>query len=248
MGRVVFNHKKGNLQMTQPQDSDSDSGVQVQPAPKISANSSDKQSSQASVATEEKFSKSEVLELIRSETAKAFQSGKDKRFKVLDQLGDTVEVMSTFKQYLDAHGGDVNKASREMALDQMIASGHGNSGTITNREQDTFDEAEAREIAKTHNVDYDDPAVMEWRKGEYPSHKAARLALNKAIAGKSQSTPSPAGAGTTVFDGGGRASADTGEQLDKLYAELSNLNVDPVTNAAKRATVRTKIKELGGQL
>jgi len=234
--------------MTQPQDSDLETGTGAPPAPSISATLSDKPSSQAS-PQEEKFSKSEVLELIRSETAKAFQSGKDKRFKVLDQLGDTVEAMTTFKQYLDAHGGDVNKASREMKLDQMIASGQVSVGNARPPEQETFDVDEAREIVKAHGVDYDDPAVVAWRKTpEFPSHKAARLALISALAGKSATPPPPAGAATTVFAGGGRASADTGDQLDKLYTELSTLNADPVTNAARRATVRNKIKELGGQL
>lgn len=113
-----------------------------------------------------------------------FQSAKDRRFADVEKIAS----------YLKSAGGDVQKAAREMALDQFIeAQGRlhdASLGTVPSADNERVERMQARtaEILADAGIDSDDPGVAELAKRKVGSEaewyaQLARFTARRAKAG-----------------------------------------------------------------
>lgn len=173
------------------------------------------------------------------------RSAKDKRLRALDDLAPSIETYKKFKDYLDASGGDVAKATREMQIDQLIASG----GQVPGKDEEPGEQRMADErvtkLLEDLGLNQNDSVVLEWANKEFRSEDAAELALRRAVSkAKKQVVASTA---LPIFDGGPGAAPQTGpkqEQIDAAYAELDPLFNEPTKNAARIEAIKARIAKL----
>jgi len=216
------------------------------PTPQISQNSSDQPSSSATPFNEDALIE-KLTTRLEDVVERKLQSTKDKRFKNLEGYEEAAPTLKKFKEYLDKSGGDVDKASREMQIDQLIASrGGGGSPAPTGAQRsETVDETKVADILNEAGVKFDDPDVVAWGKKTYASagdayHSLTRLATRKL---KQAAPGNPAGA---VFDGVGNSpSTNKEERKNELYAELAATQSNPDAHEKRRKEIKAELAKLG---
>jgi hypothetical protein len=229
-------------------ESGSEQANQGVPTPKIAAVSDDKPTSNKGLSAED------IRAIVREETEKQWQSGKDKRLNKVERMPEPDELTNTVslvKKYLAATGGDEIKAAREMQIDQMIAS-RGSTGTATEVKAPRTNLAEqTADILKTAGIDPFDPEVVELSQKPYASEfewlktvtSLAVSRVNKTVA----DTPPPSG---VINDGRAKPAVvvDKEGQLNTLYAQLESLYPEYTKNQSEITRIEGRIKELGGEL
>ena len=202
---------------------------QASPKPVISATSEVQQASQATdydLLADKLATK--VLPVLAEMAKREAQSVKDKRFSAYEQDLDKL------KAYLDAAGGDTRKAAREIAVDNLLASG---SPSDPGRSSWQDWPGERDKILKGAQEDYgvklewNDPEVLAVAQGTYSSPADVVVALNKVVA-KRQKQGSVSAA-SVASEGGGSARAN--DDVDTLTKKLAELRSSPDRKAYAEA-------------
>jgi hypothetical protein len=223
-----------------------------QPTPTPSVPSGDKQTSAPEVNAEALVEQLVPLltEQLRPEWEKADQSVKDKR---IAGLTDDVERL---KVYLSASGGDVDKAVREMKVDDML-SGESQPvvGATGNEVQGAMEAISAMKLSAA-GIDFEDPGYLALV-GQYgwiqtPEHWGAVL---DAYIGTGKTKEAKQEGVTAAAVVGNIGATVVSEDADEIAAELDRLqapgpNENGVThpdNIARRKELNAKLKALTPQ-
>lgn len=233
-------------------ESGQEQGTAGVPTPEFSSPSDDKPTSDNVLG--QFLSRLEKIESEIEKSQRQSQSTKDKRISRLEKdLGDLREVLSTY----GVKGEAVDRAFERMEYDQLrqrvsdLVSGQDAGSVPPQRQATKTGTVKVSEgILAKAGISNDDPEVAEMAKREYDAPEdwflaLGELAAKRKLAGEPASTPS-----VRVNDSGGKAPVvtDRSGKLDKLYAEMSTLNRDPVTNYQKLAKVKDEIRKLGGDI
>ena len=180
--------------------------------------------------------------MIEKEVARSFQSGKDVRYSSVEKI----------HSYLEAAGGDVGKATRDMKLDEIYerldsedAAGPASQGSETNQ---AFMEARTGQLLRDAGIDFKDPDYL-MLSAQYAGRITDPnqwLAVVEGFTGtrqtnqaKQENIPGAAAAseGGTVLSAGGD------EDIESLDAELNRLIALPATaeTMAARSEIRKKL-------
>lgn len=179
-----------------------------------------------------------LASLIENTVDKRFQSGKDKRFADLEKV----------KRYLDAAGGDVSKAAREMQVDEILSQqASGQAGGTANRETPEQVQQkvalEVGELLTEAGIPYADPEYVALTQKNYPSPAHFQKDVTRLIAKRAKQGANP-GVAAAAGDGGG-GTPGAGPDLDKLYAQLNE--AQRTSNHAERQRLSELIRQKGGR-
>jgi hypothetical protein len=238
-------NKKEDFMADEATESGSEQAVQGVPTPTIASTSNDKPTSENGLDVVLKR-----LEKLEREG----QSRHDKRVNRLERDIDSLrETLSTY----GVKGPEVDAALGRMEYDDLkqqvreLASSNGTGTTEKPKAPQSNLAEQTADILKTAGIDPFDPEVVELSQKPYASEfewlkTVTSLAVsraNKTVA----DTPPPSG---VINDGRAKPAVvvDKEGQLNTLYARLEELSSNPVTNAIERASVKAKIRELGGEL
>src|SRR5262245_13804097 len=139
-----------------------EAGTQVTPTPAVSSPSAGQPpSSPANLPeiTDALIDKLMAHPKFAGQLTRTVQSVKDKRF----------DQMERFKTYLDANGGDLQKAKREMVLDEMVSnyepepSGNGQPAQSST----TSLQSQTKELLDQFGIPDDDPELVAMAKNPY---------------------------------------------------------------------------------
>jgi len=160
--------------------------------------------------------KEALLPEIRQLVERQGQSLKDRRIAGIER------DLQTLKQYLDGSGGDINRAARELAIDELLSQGAeqtANQGKVGEDWQagvlKILEEAEKTAGVK---ISLDDPELVAAARGQYASWAEAYAAVNRVVLRRAKGVP--AGVVPTEVSGTSPTSKSVEEltvQLDKLY-------------------------------
>lgn len=162
--------------------------------------------------------KMESLEVsLQEQVRREVQSTKDRRFAKQEQ------ELAEIKAYLDASGGDIKKAAREMQLDEILSQGRlpreDRGGSDWERDWNQGSESILRSALDDFGVKVDrsDPEYREIVGRTYNSPADAFAALNRLVARRVKGESAPAAAAAT--EGSAPASpptADIGELTNRV--------------------------------
>jgi len=141
------------------------------------------------------------------------QSVKDKRFSAVEHDLDKL------KAYLDAAGGDTRKAAREIAVDNLLASGSpGDPGRSSwsdwPEERDKILRSAQEDFGV--KIERNDPEVLQVASGEYASPAEVVVALNRVVIKRSKQ----AGVSAAAVASEGIGSAKSSDDVDSLVKKL----------------------------
>ena len=140
--------------------------------------------------------KSELLPELKQYVDRGNQSVKDRRIAGLEKR---IEELTSAKTALDAHGGDVGKAARELAIDDLLGQGQESQANLGKVGEDW--EAGVREIlvdaekSAGVKVPLDDPelraAVLnpDGTPKTFPSWSKAYAAVNRVVLRRAKGVP-----------------------------------------------------------
>lgn len=177
-----------------------------------------------------------IVDRLAPEIDKRFQSAKDKRFSTLDKLGGGDELLK-LKDYIKQQGGDVDKAVREMQLDNLLNQrAQGSPAPEANRAavDTTSVQTRTAELLTDAGIAFDDAEYLALTKKPYRApdefyQSVSKLAIRRA---KQQHTP---GAATLAVEGGAAPASGSTTKTDKLLARQSELSRKPHLSAAEKA-------------
>ena len=134
--------------------------------------------------------KEALLPELKSYVDRGTQSVKDRRIAGIER------DLQTLKTALDAHGGDVNKAAREIAIDEFLSERQespSNLGKVGEdwgaRVQKLLADAEKSAGVK---VPIDDPELQSAARGSYASFDDALAAVNRVVLRRARGVPAVA--------------------------------------------------------
>lgn len=193
--------------------------------------------------------KAAVVEALRPEWRKDDQSLKDSRLerhdKSIDDLtGDVVRL----KSYIQATGGDVDRAVREMRIDDVLA-GHtpvAASGLVDDGDESPkkFATAKTQLALDDAGIPYDDPAymVLVSQYGTLPAEQWINVAETWAGQQKDKRAKQENIPGAAAASEGGNVLASGGdEDIESLTEQLAKLQALPAT--AERMAERSALNK-----
>ena len=214
----------------QPESGLESTGAAGLPTPVVtSENSSDSQPSKGTFDAES-FRK-QIVEVLTTELPKAVSSLKDRRFDNLDKsLSDVHQI----KAYLDAAGGDVQRAAREIAVDRLIQSASPeSSGRDNGQERQSRLQQKATDILSDAEIAPNDPLVTDWAAKTYASEADAVHALTRAVVKRGKQGRTVPGS-AVIVEGGGQVSQPPGD-VDELTNKLNRAIASGNTSAISKA-------------
>ena len=133
--------------------------------------------------------KEALLPELKQYVDRGTQSVKDRRIAGLEKK---IEELASAKVALDAHGGDVHKAARDLAIDEWLTKGEQQPASGRSGEdwetgvQKILSEAEKSAGVK---VPLDDPDLQAVAKGSYQSWADAYAAVNRVVLRRAKGLP-----------------------------------------------------------
>lgn len=168
---------------------------QALPAPVVSPPSQTQPSAAPDLSEQLTRLKTDLLTELKTYVDRSSQSVKDRRIVGLERK---IEELSAAKIVLDAHGGDVNKAAREAAIDEILGSrespaNQGKVGEDWDADvQSILSEAEQSAGVKVPLNDPDLRAAVMNADGtpkRFASYSAALNAVNRVVLRKARGIP-----------------------------------------------------------
>ena len=224
---------------------ESESEVQEEtkaPPPSLSIPSIDEQPSAQSPNVEDIASATaeKLRPMIQEEVARTFQSGKDVRYASVEKI----------HKYLQAADGDVDKATRDMKLDEIYDAlgSEAAAGTAAQgSDSDTkFATAQTQLALERTGIPFDDPAYVSFmaQYGTLPAEQWIPIAdkwADQEGAKRAKQGNIPVAAAAS--EGGTVLSAAGDEDIESLDAELNRLIALPATaeTMAARSEIRKKL-------
>ena len=232
--------EEGKLESTQEQPEAEES-----PTPSVpSVVSGDTQPSETQFDPDALASKTaeKLRPMIQEEVARSFQSGKDVRYASVEKI----------HSYLEAAGGDVAKATRDMKLDEIYErlDSEGEVGAYTpgSGSDEAFMEARTGQLLRDAGIDFEDPdykmLVAQYGgrvtdANQWISVVEGFTATRQSKRAKQENIPGAAAAS----EGGNVISAEDDKDIETLTQELNKLQALPAT-----AETMEKRKELRKRL
>lgn len=174
-----------------------------------------------------------------SSLTKTVQSVKDKRFSEFDRI----------KTYLDAHGGDVEKAKREMVLDEMVSQfGQEIPGRVSAVQTPQSDlQSKTADLLGEYGIKPDDPELIEMAKQPYATDFDWLKDLSKLGARRLRGEAPPPRSANLSTSGSStpansRQSETRDDKIARLTAEVATLR--QVESLAPSDQLSAKTKEL----
>lgn len=190
------------------------------------------------VAFEERISAKidEIVASIPHEVDRRFKSTTDKSFQDVRKVA----------QYLEQFGGDVEKATREMAIDELLEGRKGEVGDPGRSPEPSTQLSEAdfqrrtAEILEEAGIPLDDPEVLDLAKEKVASEadwyrKLTKLGVKRAKQGG-------IGTGAAVGDAGGPVKP---AEDDALLDEIQDLLRHPIHNAKRIDELTAEARKRG---
>jgi len=162
------------------------------PTPEVSPVSQTPPSAAPDVGEQLSRLKTDLLAELKTYVDRSGQSVKDRRIAGLEQK---VQELTSAKAALDAHGGDVNKAARELTIDDLLnrQESPANRGAVGEdwgeRVQKLLADAEKSAGVK---VPIDDPELQSAARGSYASFDDALAAVNRVVLRRARGVPAVA--------------------------------------------------------
>jgi hypothetical protein len=194
--------------------------------------------------------KAAVVELLRPEWQKDDQSLKDSRLERHDKSIDgLIGDVDRLKSYIQATGGDVDRAVREMRIDDVLAgrtsvpaSGLADDG---NESQKKYATAQTQLALDRNGIAWDDPAYVSFQAqyGTLPAEQWIPIAdkwadQEGAKRAKQKNIPSAAAAS----ESGTVISVEGDEDIESLAQELDKLMALPVPVSAETMVARKEVR------
>ena len=181
--------------------------------------------------------KEALLPELKQYVDRGTQSVKDRRIAGLEKK---IEELASAKVALDAHGGDVHKAARDLAIDEWLTKGEQQPASGRSGEdwetgvQKILSEAEKSAGVK---VPLDDPDLQAVAKGSYQSWADAYAAVNRVVLRRAKGLP--AASMPTEVTG----IPVTPPDVDGLTATIQKLIATPGTPTEAIVAARNKLLE-----
>lgn len=171
-----------------------------------------------------------------SSLTKTVQSVKDKRFSEFDRI----------KTYLDAHGGDVEKAKREMVLDEMVNQfGQELPGRDAPAQTNQNDiQSKTAALLTEFGITNDDPELAEMSRKQYATEFEWLQDVSKLGARRLRGEAPPPRSANLATNGSSSPAVpknETKEQKrDRLSAELATMTQQPGLVSFETLTAKNK--------
>lgn len=181
---------------------------------------------------------------LQEDVERQFQSTKDRRYASVEKIA----------AYLDTHGGDVEKATREMKMDELLARDSDSPSSVPGRTEEeiraeiaaTF-EATSKEILSGANIPFDDAEynalVKEYadriRNPEHWRTVVQALADRRRIQSERQEGVTPAASSSAL----GGTPPSGGDTDDELLEKIEVLLKHPLQNIEERKGLIAEAKK-----
>lgn len=188
----------------------------VLPTPEVSPPSEPTPSAALDVGQLVSQLKESILPELKQYVDRSTQSVKDRRIAGLEQR---VSDLTSAKAALEAHGGDINKAARELAIDELL--GRGDSPANLGKVGEDWGAGVQKILSEAASagikISADDPELQAVSKGSYASWADAYAAVNRVVLRRAK------GVSTANVPAEVSGLPITSKSVDELTSQLTNL-------------------------